>query len=281
VRGYRFLGALILLLVVILLNLPAPASLRVKAEARDSFVPFESLMWVILDRAHEAGSLLFRAREVVSEQSRLTAEVARLRDENRMLRSLESENRELRNLLGFKARQKYDLLLCSVIARGGVNGWWQTVQLDRGTADGIRPDLAVITPDGLVGHTVQVSRQTTTVLLVTDPSCRVGSRFTRTGAFGISRGLGTPLRGELKLEMVCASRPVRVDYVDKENIILDRDDVVTSGLGGVYPEGIPLGRVLKSEMDSSGLYRRVEVMPTVDLDALRFVFVVRERRGAS
>jgi rod shape-determining protein MreC len=274
VRGYRVLGAILILAVVILLNLPPPAAMCVKGDVRDGVVPFQNVMAVLIGRVRATGAALFAGRDAAAEQRALIEQVARLREENRSLVAFGKENAQLRRLLGFKEKQPSRLILCTVVSRGGASGWWETVQLDRGSADGIQPNMAVLTPDGAVGRVREVSRQTADVLLVTDPECRAACVFPRTGAFGIARGLGVSLRGNRSVEVVCASRPFRVDYVDKEHLILPDDEVVTSGMGGMYPEGLPLGRVIRSEMDLSGLYRRVEIMPAVDLDALNYVFVV-------
>jgi rod shape-determining protein MreC len=270
-------GAILILAVVILLNLPPPAAMHAKGGARDGLAPFQNILAVLIGRTRAAGAALFAGRDTVAEQRALAEDVARLREENRALVALGKENAELRRLLGFKETQPSRLILCSVVSRGGAAGWWETVQLDRGFADGIRPNMAVLTAGGAVGRVREVSRQTADVLLVTDPDCRAACVFPRTGAFGIARGLGLSPAGDRKVEVVCATRPLRVDYVDREHLILPDDEVVTSGLGGVFPEGLPLGRVIRSEMDPSGLYRRVEIMPAVDLDALRYVFVVERK----
>ena len=279
-RVNRILATVLVLTVVVLLNLPLPACLRIQAESRDGIVPFQSVASVFVRWIRDSFSTVTQARDALRLQRETVAELGRLRDENRRVRALEQENRELRALLGFKTRQQYRMVLCDVVSRGGASGWWQTVQLDRGSQEGIGPDMAVVTPDGVVGRTVRASRQTSDVLLVTDPMCRVACKFAKSGAYGISRGLGVAFTGEKKLEMVCAARPFRVDYVDKEHEIAADEDVVTSGLGGVYPEGIPVGRVLTSELDVSGLYRRAEVMPAANLDAIRYVFVVVPANGA-
>ena len=80
--------------------------------------------------------------------------------------------------------------------------------------------------------------------------------------------------GDKGMEMFCAMRPCRMDYVEKDRKILQGDEVVTSGLGGVFPEGLLLGHVVKADMDPSGLYQLADVMPAAEMEELKYVFVV-------
>jgi len=264
----------VLIAVVVLMNLPVPATLRLKAGARDSFVPVQNVMGFIVSRISDGVVFLAVAKQAVDGRNEMMTELAALRHEARRRHALELENRELRARLKFAARHKHKLVLCRVVSQGGVSGWWQTVRLNRGRADKIRPNLAVIAADGLIGRTMDVSGATTDVLLLTDPNCRIACRFPRSGAFGIARGMGLTVAGTAKLEMVVGAKPCRVDYIEKDLGVGVGDAVVTSGLGGVYPEGLPVGRVVGTEVDSSGLYVRAEVAPAATLSALRYAFVV-------
>ena len=147
--------------------------------------------------------------------------------------------------------------------------------MDKGSDNGIMADMAVITPKGLIGRTTEVSRHTATVLLISDPTCRVSCKLARTGAFGIMRGGGVSVGGEPELVLFCTPRSLRMDYISKDQKIFESDKVITSGLGGVYPEGLPIGIVARMDMDPSGLYQRAEIVPDADLSDLRYVFVVQ------
>ena len=134
--------------------------------------------------------------------------------------------------------------------------------------------MAAVTKEGLVGKVASASARTCEVLLLTDPSCRVSCRIPRTGGFGILAGTGVPLRGEATLEMLCAAGPCRLDFVSREQRLLEGYEVVTSGHGGVFPEGLLVGHVARTGVDPSGLYQQADVQPAAPLHALRHVFVV-------
>ena len=173
-------------------------------------------------------------------------------------------------------RHGRQLVFCDVTARGDSVGWWHTLTVNRGSRDGIRPDLAVVGPKGLVGRTSGVSWRTAEVLLITDPNCKVPCRTAGGAEFGILEGRGVSVTGRHRLEMLSAVNPIRVDYVPLEMPLHGGDVVETSGLGGILPPGIAVGRVLNAEMDPSGLYQRADVAPSADLTSLRYVFVVMD-----
>jgi len=263
-----------LLAVLILLNLPLSVSSRIKAGLRDGLVPFQNTVSLLVCKGRETLSFALNARKAVSERQKMLGEITGFRREVRRLEALKEDNRDLRKLLGFKSRQERKLILCEATARGDVSGWWQTIRLNKGSYDGIGRNMAVITTDGLIGKTIEVSRHTCDVLLITDPNCKVASELSRTEAFGIVRGKGVALNGDMKLEMLCAAHPCRMDYIPKDQEARQGDEVITSGLGGVYPRGLLVGYVQKSEVDPSGLYQCADIVPAAKMAVLRYAFIV-------
>ena len=273
-KGY-FLVALAALCVA-LLFLPASLVHGIRANSNEGVAPYESLFTDLVERFRQAGRLFWGPEKSLSEREKIEEELARLRIEARQARELERENTELRQLLDFTKTTQHRLVLCDVIARNDISGWWQTIHLNRGEADGVAVNMAVITPDGLVGKTVDVSRHTARVLLLTDQACKVAVKFPRSGGFGILRGGGVSLTGKQELELLCAPDPCRTDFVTKEAPLIRGDEVVSSGLGGVFPAGLTIGHVQRAYTDRSGLYQHADVAPAADLGALSRVFVVAD-----
>jgi rod shape-determining protein MreC len=216
-----------------------------------------------------------------AERNRLRDQVAVLRDRILALEDAKRENEQLRRQMGFGQRSARRLIPCRAVFRGDTTGWWQTIRLNRGAADGIRPEMPVITADGLIGKTREVSDRACEVLLLTDPNCRVSCRLSRTGTFGILRGGGVALSGRPQIEMLCSVRPARLDYLPREEEVRRGDEVVTSGLGGVFPDGLPVGCVVRGRIDPSGLYQRADIALAADISALDHVFVVVGNHGAA
>jgi len=268
--------AILLLIVVVLLNLPLPLGMRVKAGARDNLAPFQNGLSLLVNRGRDVFSLVGSALTGVEEREEMLEEIAGLRRELWRLRSLEQDNRALRKLVGFKEDHERKLLLCEVVSRGDTTGWWQKIRLNRGSAHGVTVDMAVISTSGLVGRTRAVSRYTCDVLLMTDPGSRVACKFAGTEAYGIVTGTGVAVDEPRLLEMLYAVRPARMDYIPRDASLIAGAEIMTSGLGGVYPEGLLLGRVTAIYEQPHKLYRQADVMPAADMSSLRYVFVVLE-----
>lgn len=276
-RERRLLFWVIVLAVVVLLNLPPPAVLRSAAEVRDGMEPFQNTLSLVMARTRRLFSGIGRTGRIIEQKQALEIKVAELEHRLRRLEHFQTENELLRRQLGFSILSPRKLLLSEVIVRGDMSGWWQTVRLNKGLSSGVTSGMAVMTADGLIGRTIEVSERTCDVLLITDPNCKVACRTAREGAFGIMRGAGVRLTGRPALEMLTSARPAEMNYISTAHDIREGDVVLTSGLGGVFPEGLPVGRVGQVRMHASGLYRQADVIPAARMDSFRYAFIVMEQ----
>ena len=269
-----------IVLVVIVLNLPLPASMRIESGAREGLAPFQNVMSFVLHKGGKVFAIFTNAKGAIKERDDMLLEIARLREQVRDLEPLAEENARLRKSLRFTKRVKHRLIPCEVIGRGDISGWWQKIRLNKGNSDGISPDLAVITADGLVGKTTSASRNTCDVLLITDPNCKVAAKIPGGGGFGVVRGQGVTPGSDTSVEMLYSLNPCRMDYIEKTEAIRQGDKITTSGLGGTYPAGLLIGSVLTVKQHSTGLYNCAEVVPAAKLMDLNFVFVVVKEERA-
>jgi rod shape-determining protein MreC len=252
--------------LLVALNLPESLSQRGKSAIREFLAPLQSLVSGTTTRAQQLVLFVRGLGDLARDNQAMSGELVRLRSELRYLETLEQENIALRQQLGFMSRPERELIPGEVIARD-ITGWWHTVRLGQGSAENIQTGMAVVTPEGLVGRTMQVSAGTSDVLLVSDPTCRVSAFLPRTGSFGVMTGRGVTWRG----------RPsMRLEFINKDAEIQTGDEVLTSGLGGVFPRGILIGHVERVYMDEGGLYQLADVEPAADLGRLAYVFVVAE-----
>ncbi len=253
----------IALVVLATVNLPDSASSRVKGAVRDGISPLQAALRGGVRDLREILHYIRGIGDLALENRALSEELVYLRGEMRMARELERDNEMLRDLLGFVRRLPNQLVSCEVIGRDST-GWWQTVRLDKGAEAGVAEGRAVITPDGLVGRTVAVSERTADVLLLSDPTCKVSARVARSGVFGVVEGLG----GKPGDQPAC-----RMEYILPGADVQVGDEVVTSGLGGLFPKGLLVGRIARVEPDASGLYLTAWVSSSADLGALEYAFV--------
>ena len=251
------------LVVLAMMNLPDAASRRVKGAVRDGISPLQAGLRGGVRETRDVVRYVRGLGDLALENRALSEEIVYLRGEMRMAGELERDNRMLRDLLGFVQRFPNKLISCEVIGRDST-GWWQTVRLDKGAAAGVAEGRAVLTTEGLIGRTVAVSERTADVLLLADPSCKVSVRLKRSGEFGVAEGVGAE-----------PGRPptVRLDYLLKTADVQPGDEVVTSGLGGLFPKGLPVGRVAEVAPDASGLYQTARIELAADLGKLEYAFV--------
>jgi len=203
----------------------------------------------------------------------LKAEVERLQRDNALLQQRERqvndvlhENEELRKLLGLG--QRLDLKTVTARVSGvGPSNFENTVFIDRGSREGLRKDMPVISGSGLVGRVVETSAHAARVLLLIDPSSAVAARIASNGETGVIAGNG--------------GDELRFDLFDAEAAVTVGDQVVTSGYsGGVYPAGIPIGTVVRLEPRGGALSRRVWLRPYVDFTSLDYLLVVTGKGAA-
>ena len=188
---------------------------------------------------------------------RLTTEVARLREENARLRPDAQENARLRALLGFKQQLRYRSLAARIVGRDP-SQWFSTVLVDRGASEGVQRDDPVITSDGVVGHVVEAVGTAARVLLVADPRSAVSVVLERSREVGVAIGQGQTL--------------LKVTYLSRDADVRPGDLVLTSGLGPIYPRGLPLGTVVS--VSRTTMFQEAVIRPTSDLGHLEDVLIV-------
>lgn len=201
--------------------------------------------------------------EVKADNQRLAYENARLRDRVRQLEQYEAENRRLRRLLGLKESIPGDWVSAQVVAKD-LNEFFRvaSVALDRNDRE-IRPNMPVISQDGVVGKVQRVAGDRVDVLLAVDPRSGIDVVNEHTGARGFVLGTGDQSKYTCKVQLV--------ERTDEMNV---GDLLVTSGVGRSFPKGIPVARVSKVIKRDFGIYQEVEAIPTVDFARLEEVLIL-------
>jgi rod shape-determining protein MreC len=206
------------------------------------------------------GKDLMTLEQLEAEYRRLLAENRQLRAENNGLRDLQEDNAHLRGILGYRERSSFRLVPAAVLGHDA-NAWWSTIKINRGSKDGIAPDMPVITDRGLVGKTTAVSTDIAEVVLVTDENCKVAAKVEGTREQGICSGTRAPA-GDLQMT-----------FLSKLADLQPGQKVYTAGVsGGVFPSGIALGTVKSfraRELDGEAILE-----PAADPGSLEEVFVV-------
>ena len=190
-----------------------------------------------------------------------------LRGENEQLRvqalqagETREENMRLRRVLVLRDRLPLATVAGEVIGREA-GGWVRSLTVNRGRGDGIAQQTPVIMPDGLVGRVVQVHRSAAVIQLLNDPASTVGAVVQRTRTAGLVEG--------------DAGGAVRFKFMARDGAsVAPGDLVVTSGLGTLFPKGLPVGRVVRIEDKGSALFHFAVLAPAVDFSRVEEVLLV-------
>jgi rod shape-determining protein MreC len=215
---------------------------------------------------------LGRLSDVYKENEVLRRTVAKYTQDQIRFNSLDSENTRLKEALDFTERQKqlnnYRYMIAQVVGTTS-NPYEKTIKINLGSRDGIKPQMAVTTVDGLVGVVSRVSTFTSTVTLITsmDPNSSKGMPVSAT-----VQGRETESFGIIEYDE--ETRSLQMTKIDENDPMQENDTVITSGLGNVFPKGIVIGTVKSKQVGDFGLTHTATITAAAKFDHLREVFVV-------
>ncbi|MBQ9274309.1 MAG: rod shape-determining protein MreC [Succinivibrio sp.] len=253
-------------LVVILSIGVMAVDLRSKA-LNDFRYYLETALYPVLafaDSPHKVSSVFskqFKSHsELLEENEQLSSQNFEQRAEIMRLRSLETENEDMRRLLNSPSRDAPRRLFAEVLDVDS-NPYLHRVVINRGTQAGVKESMPVITDAGLVGQVISTSYSFSRVLLLSDPSSSVPVVNSRTRMRALAVGSGA--QDELLINNVPRSADVR-----------EGDLLLTSGLGGVYPSGYPVAVVSSIGFSESQPFALIKARPMVDIDKMRYVLLL-------
>lgn len=239
---------------------------RVEGLIVELTAPFQELITGTTHRIESIWKDYFYLVDLRQENRRLLEEVNRLRMENSRYREQLAEYPRLRALLGFRQRLNRPALAARVIGMDP-SGWFKSVIIDKGRRDGVKTHMPVVNAEGVVGKIVSVAADYAKVLLLIDQNSAVDCLVQRSRDRGMVKGL--------------SKQSCKLDYVLKSSQVRVGDLVVTSGLGGIFPKGLTVGRVTEIHDIPGALFKEIEVRPAVDFSKLEEVLVVLKERQKS
>lgn len=255
----------IVFLTLVLLNLPAKTTARLKLSLGSLFVPLFGLANSAHQAGHKAGDAIEPRAELVQEKETLRAQNQELRLQLMQAEGMIRENERLRQQLGWQPHKPWKLKAANVVLREPSN-WWRTVEIDVGTRDGVRINSPVLTTDGLVGRISSVGLTRSQVVLLGDVNCKVAARVDNpTRDTGVLSGSG-PLDTGI----------VELGYLSRTAEVKPGQNVWTSGLGGIFPKDIFIGKVLDARPEDYGMSTVARVKLGANLSALEEVWVLME-----
>ena len=271
VTGFRTIWLWVFIIGAVLFLLSSNSDLGPTWNPAEQFVieitaPFQKLIKQTTKSTEELWLNYFRLVGVHQENTQLKNEIHALKMANSRYRELLATQERLEELLQFKQTINRPVLAAQVVGRDP-SGWFKSVIIDKGIWAGLRLDMPVVNAFGVVGRVVSVSSNYAKVLLIIDQNSAVDCLVQRSRDRGMLKGL---------MSEIC-----KLDYVAKSNDITVGDIVVTSGLGGVFPKGLPVGRILDVKEISGELFKDIKIRTAVDFSKLEEVLVILEESRSS
>jgi len=264
---FRYRGLSVLIFVLLLSFLLLTYQVRFSQERAS--LPKKLVMTVVAPflRAIQNSSAFFSSlwtgyadlRYVRQENRTLQEEVDRLKREEMFLLEAKRENERLHQVLQLREHTSPPTIAARVIGKDPSN-WFRSILIDKGFKEGINKNTAVFCPQGLVGRVIEVLERTSRVQLITDPNCAVGALVQPSRVGGVVVGEVGPF--------------CRLRFLPQDAEIQVGDSVLTSGLSGLSPKGIPIGTVSAVHKKENALFQEAEVLPRVDLFSVEEVLIM-------
>jgi rod shape-determining protein MreC len=257
--GYLFVAVLLAQVVLISAQVSSRSGVPVlESVVFGIFAEVQRSVSAVVSGVRRAWGGYVGLRRVHAENEILRQQLAAARLLGEERRALAERSRGLLQLLELRDRSDLSTTAAEIIAAGATPDS-RIVTIDKGTRDGLRSDMAVLAPAGVVGRVVVPSARAAMVQLLIERNAAAGALIERSRAQGIVVGGGDDR--------------LRMEYVSEVSDVVAGDIVVTSGIDGIYPKGFVIGRVDAVEK-SGGSYKRITLRPAVDFSSLEDVLVV-------
>ncbi|MFH2065217.1 MAG: rod shape-determining protein MreC [Pseudomonadota bacterium] len=224
--------------------------------------PFQDMVTASIEFIRDIWRHYFYLVSAAKENVALKKLLNQALEKNHQLVEIELSNQRLRKFLNFQKTRTIQTVSAEVVGRDP-SPWFKSVIIDKGEADGIQKGCPVVVPEGITGQVISASAHYAKVLLIIDRNSAVDALVQRSRARGIIRGM--------------ASESCSFYYVLRKDDIRVGDEVISSGIDGVYPKGLRIGYVSGVIRRNSGMFQEVDVTPHVDFEKLEEVLVITTR----
>jgi rod shape-determining protein MreC len=259
IRLFLFSGLILILLIILIVSTVGRQEFNAPQKLALEIIGTAQLGITRITESFKNGWHNYAALVNVREENvRLREELRKHRAVNNEYREAVATNVRLAKLLEMKESIPAPTLTAEIIG-ADPSQWFKTIIIDRGSSDGVKAGMPVVTSEGVVGQVTNTSPHFAKILLATDPNSALDGLIQETRVQGIIRGGGNGFH---------------MEYVLKNNEVAKGDRIVTSGTGGVFPKGVPIGTVSKVEKTGKSMFQEIEIEPAADFSQLEHLIIV-------
>ena len=258
--AYRLTFVVILSCILMYQDQEGTYTVKLRSYLSASLYPLQYLVNAPKNVQKLLSENLLGREEIINENQKLKEENLNLKSQMQQVYKLESENKRLYELMDSKPKTNDEYIFADIISTSNILDKHQ-ILINRGSKDGIKLGSSIVDSNGIIGHVIRDQIFASEVLLISDLEHAIPIEVVRTGLRSIAVGTGDHTR--LKINML----PVNSD-IQKEDIL------ITSGLGGRYPEGFPVGTVKNIKSNSGESFLEVEILPFANLKTINEVWII-------
>ncbi len=238
---------------------PAPLMWFNKAAVRLT-APAQSVLTWAINKTWESVENYFFLLNVRQYNVELLSQNRKLMNELASFREVALENKRLRKLVRFSRSLAGHKITAKVIAQDLLPEF-RTLRLNKGDKDGVSRGMAVVTHEGIVGRIIRVDKNYSDVLTLLDSSSNVAGLVQRNRTHGVVEGYTDNL--------------LRMKHVRRTDDVRNGDDIISSGIGTLFPKGIVIGKVISVHKQKHGITQTIEIYPSVDFSRLEEVIIIK------
>ncbi len=242
-------------------------TLSVEGVGSTLVMPFQKGYHAVQQSVHMIWAGFTELRQVRDELRKTREKLQKYEGMSEELSEINKENDRLRQLLNMQQKVTYESIPATIISKDPDN-WFRTIIVNRGSADGVVVDMPVIAFSGeekaVVGRVTEVRRNISRILPIISTDMKLGVLFQESRFPGLLTGYSS------------SSNLSLMDYISKSATVKFGDVIVTSGQGGIFPQGLLVGKVLKSFVTESSAYLKAVVKPIIDFNQIEEVYIIKK-----
>ena len=259
--AYRLIIVIILSSVLMYQDYQGTYTVKLRSYISASLYPIQYLINLPNNLQKSFYANFLNREEIISENQQLKEENLNLKSQMQQIYRLESENKRLYKLINSKPKTENTYLFADIVSTSKILNKHQ-ILINRGSRNGIKLGSSIVNADGIVGHVIRDQIFASEVLLISDLEHAIPVEIVRTGLRSIAIGTGE-------------FNKLRINTLPTNSNLQKDDIVITSGLGGRYPEGFPVGTITEISREVGSPFLEVEVLPFANLKTINEVWVIQ------